>query len=103
MDAIEIRAPREEEFPTVLRIANVAFGEESTPEDVEAYRKSWPCDRALCAYEAGKMVASSAVLTMELTLPGHVAIPAGVSPGSQLSLPIDAAVFCVGSWLNSSG
>jgi len=77
VDAIEIRAPREEEFPTVLRIANVAFGEESTPEDVEAYRKSWPCDRALCAYEAGKMVASSAVLTMELTLPGHVAIPAG--------------------------
>lgn len=77
MDNIEIRAPREEEFPAILRVGTVAFGEEATEEDAEACRTSFPFVRALCAYEDGKMVATSAVLSLELTIPDKVAIPAG--------------------------
>jgi len=76
MPDIEIRAPREEEFPAILRIGCIAFGEETTVEDAEAYRTSFPFDRALCAYEDGAMVATSAILPMELTLPGRTAVPA---------------------------
>jgi predicted acetyltransferase len=77
MDGIEIRAPREDEFPTILRVGSVAFGEEPAPEDEEPYRRSFPFDRALCAYDRGKMVATSTVLTMELTLPGCSVLPTG--------------------------
>ncbi len=77
MDDINIRAPQEEEFPAIAKICCVAFGEEATVEDVEAYAKSFPYDRGLCAYEDGKMVATSAVLSLELTLPGGATIPAG--------------------------
>ncbi len=76
MPDIEIRAPREEEFPAILRTSSVAFGEEATAEDAEVYRTSFPFDRALCAYEGGDMVATSAALPMELTLPGQRALPA---------------------------
>lgn len=76
MPDIEIRPPREEEFPAILRIGCVAFGEEATPEDREAYRASFPFDRALSAYEDGAMVATSAAMSLELTLPGPTTLPA---------------------------
>jgi len=74
---IEIRAPREEEFAHILRVGCTAFGEEAAAEDVEAYRAGFPFERALCAYDDGSMVATSAVFSLELTVPGHVAVPAG--------------------------
>jgi predicted acetyltransferase len=74
---LEIRAPREEEFHEILEIANLGFGEESTPEDEEDLRRTFPFDRALCAYDAGRMVGTLAVYSMELTLPGRRAVPAG--------------------------
>jgi len=76
MADIDIRPPREEEFPAILRIGCVAFGEEATPEDTEAYRASFPFDRALSAYEDGVMVATSAAMSLELTLPGLTTLPA---------------------------
>ncbi len=74
---MEIRAPREEEFHDIVELGNITFGEEAAPEDEAAYRRDFPFDRALCAYDAGRMVGSLAVFSMELTLPGRKAIPAG--------------------------
>jgi predicted acetyltransferase len=77
MDGIEIRAPREEEFHAIWEISCVAFGQESTAEDEEGHRLGFPFERALCAYEDGKMLATSSVYSLELTVPGQVAIPNG--------------------------
>ncbi|MBN1629147.1 MAG: GNAT family N-acetyltransferase [Thermoleophilia bacterium] len=77
MADIEIRAPREEEFPALIRVSCLAFGEEPAPEDEEQYRRSFPFGRALSAYEGGNMVATSTVLTQELTLPGGRTLPMG--------------------------
>jgi len=77
MDGIEIRPPREEEFHAAVGVVCTAFGEQPTEEDERIYRLAFPLERALCAFEGGKMVATSTVLSMELTLPGGSAVPAG--------------------------
>lgn len=77
MGDIEIRPIREDEFPAVLALACVAFGEESTEEDAQAYRAAFPFERSLCAFEDGRLVATSAVQSLELTLPGGVAVHMG--------------------------
>lgn len=76
-DGVEIRAPREDEFHDIVELGNITFGEESTREDEAAFIRDFPFERALCAYDAGRMVGSLAVFSMELTLPGRRAIPAG--------------------------
>ena len=77
MNGIIIRAPREEEFHAIFELACAAFGEQPTQEDEDAHRLGFPFDRALCAYEDGRMVATSAVYSQELTIPGDAAIPMG--------------------------
>lgn len=77
MDRIEIRPILEDEFPAVLALSCMAFGEEATEEDGRAYRAAFPFDRSLCAFEDGRLVASSAVLSLELTLPGGATLPMG--------------------------
>lgn len=77
MDPAEIRAPREEEFHEIVALANIAFGEEATAQDEAAFRQAFPFDRALCAFDAGRLVGSLAVLSLELTLPGRTALQAG--------------------------
>jgi predicted acetyltransferase len=77
MDAIEIRPPRKEEFHEVVGVSNLAFGEEVPPEDEAAFSVGFPFDRALCAYEGGRMVAVSAVYSLELTIPGRTAVSNG--------------------------
>jgi predicted acetyltransferase len=74
---LEIRPPREEEFHEILEIANLGFGEETSAEDEEGLRSSFPFDRALCAYDAGRVVGTLGVYSLELTLPGRTALPAG--------------------------
>lgn len=77
VDDVQIRAPRPEEFPEIIALCDVAFGEETPAEDEAVYRRTFPFDRALCAFEAGTMVAVSAVLSLELTLPGGTTLPTG--------------------------
>lgn len=77
MAAITIRPLREEEFHAAVGVACAAFGEQATGEDEEAYRQAFELERSLCAFEADTIVGMSAVLTLELTLPGGVAAPAG--------------------------
>lgn len=77
MDSIEIRPLREEEFPAAVALSCAAFGEEATEEDAKAYRAGFPFDRSLCAFENGRPVAASAVLSLQLTLPGRATVPMG--------------------------
>jgi predicted acetyltransferase len=74
---LEIRPPRKEEFEEILALANFVFAEESLPEDVEDSRRVFPWDRALCAYDAGRVVGTLGVYSLELTVPGRGALPAG--------------------------
>jgi predicted acetyltransferase len=76
MDGIDIRPLREEEGRTAVGIVCAAFGELPTEEDLRVYRLSFPLERAICAFEGGRMVATSTVISMELTLPGGSALPA---------------------------
>lgn len=77
MEQFRIRAVREDEFPTVFALSCAAFGEHDTGEDEQAHRLGFPFDRALAAFDGDKMVATSAVYSQELTLPGGVTIPMG--------------------------
>jgi predicted acetyltransferase len=77
MDDVLIRAPREEEFHAIWEIACAAFCAQPSQEDEETHRVGFPFERALCAYEDGRMVATSAVYSQELTVPGHAAVPMG--------------------------
>jgi predicted acetyltransferase len=77
MDPVEIRAPREDEFREIVALANIAFGEEATEQDGAAFQRAFPFDRALCAFDGDRLVGSLAVLSLELTLPGCTALPAG--------------------------
>jgi predicted acetyltransferase len=76
-DSAQIRPVVKSEFPDVLRVAAAAFGEEYSQEDADAFRAGFPWERSLAAFENGKMVALSAVLSLELSVPGGVAIPMG--------------------------
>jgi predicted acetyltransferase len=76
-DDIEIRPVDQDEFPDVLKLAGVAFGEEYSQEDADAYRTGFPFERSLAVYEDGRIVAISGVLSLELSVPGGVAIPMG--------------------------
>ena len=76
-DGIEIRAFREEEFHANVELSALAFGEEIPKEDEEAYRQAYPFERSLGAFEGGRLVATSAVFSLELTLSGGVAVPMG--------------------------
>ncbi len=85
IDGLELRRPREEEFEQILDLANFVFGEESLPEDVEDSRRTFPWDRALCAYDEDRLVGTLGVYPLELTLPGGTTLAAGgVSWGGVL-------------------
>jgi predicted acetyltransferase len=77
MDAIEIRRVTEEEWPAVLDIAGVTFGEEYTEEDKTAFKLCFPFDRSLGAFDQGRLVATTAVLPLRLTVPGGGSVPMG--------------------------
>ena len=74
---LEVRPIREDEFEAVLEVCSIAFGEELTAEDTAAWLPAFPFERSLGAYENGRMVATSAVLSLELTVPGGETIPMG--------------------------
>jgi predicted acetyltransferase len=76
-DDFELRPVREDEFDAVLEVSSIAFGEELTPEDAAAWLPAFPFERSLAAFESGRMVATSAVLPLELTVPGGITIPMG--------------------------
>jgi predicted acetyltransferase len=76
-EKLEIRPITEDEFPAAVAVTNAAFGENPTEEDIEAWRPAVPFDRTLAAFENGRMVAITAVLSLELTVPGGATVPMG--------------------------
>jgi predicted acetyltransferase len=76
-DKLEIRPITQDEFRAAIAVTNAAFGENPTEEDIEAWRPAVPFDRTLAAFENGRMVAITAVLSLDLTVPGGVAVPMG--------------------------
>jgi predicted acetyltransferase len=81
----EIRPPRDDEFAQIVALADLGFGEETSPEWEEELRNDFPWERALCAYDAGRVVGSLAAYTMELTLPGGATLPtSGITWGGTL-------------------
>jgi predicted acetyltransferase len=77
VDDVEIRPVREDEFPAVFALSCAAFGEQATEEDEKAHRLGFPFGQALAAFDSGRMVATSAVYSQELTLPGGATVPMG--------------------------
>lgn len=71
MDAAEIRPPRKEEFHEVVGASNLVFGEEVPPEDGAAFSVGFPLDRALCAYEGGRMAAAQLPPLYGAVRPSH--------------------------------
>ncbi len=76
-DGLEIRPIGEDEFAKVLEVSRAAFGEEYSREDAAAWLPGFPFERSLGAYERGRLVATSAVLSLELTVPGGFSVPMG--------------------------
>jgi predicted acetyltransferase len=76
-DNVEIRPIRKEEFLEALAVSQAAFGEEATQEDVDSWLPSFPFARSLAVFDTSRMVAISAVYSLELTVPGEKAVPMG--------------------------
>jgi len=75
--AIELRAVTDDEYPEYMRTLGVGFGFQPTDENIEASRPLFEAERSVGAFDAGRMVATAGVFTMELTLPGGAPVPAG--------------------------
>jgi predicted acetyltransferase len=75
--AIEIRVPTYDDWPAVCRADARAFGVWYSPEEIEERRPMHELDRFRVANESGKIVGVAGSYTMEVTLPGGVAVPMG--------------------------
>jgi predicted acetyltransferase len=72
-----VRPIEASEVEAFIRAANLAFGDQSTAEEVETSREELEPERALVAVEAGEIVGTIAGVTMDLTLPGNRVLPIG--------------------------
>jgi predicted acetyltransferase len=77
MDGIEIRRVTEEEWPAVLDVSRIAFGEEYTDEDDASFKGAFPFERSLGAFDGGRLVGTTAVYGLQLTVPGGGSLPMG--------------------------
>ncbi len=75
---IEIRVISEAELPALHQLDAMLFG--YAPEEDDQLAEHLEVDRVLCAFDGGRMVGSSAALSLELTLPGGARVPmAGIT------------------------
>ncbi|MGI8683887.1 MAG: GNAT family N-acetyltransferase [Acidimicrobiales bacterium] len=74
---VELRAVTDGEFEALLRVDHAASGSTAPDaEDIATYRKATELDRTRAVFEGGRLVAASAALSLELTLPGLTTVPA---------------------------
>lgn len=74
---VELRAITEDEFGAFLRVDHLAFGHgPPDEEDAAEIRRSGELERTRAVFEGGRIVATSAALSFELTLPGLTTVPA---------------------------
>ena len=75
-----IRPATEADIPDLVRADWAAFGGQPTDAHIEAARAYLEVDRAWLAEDGDRVVAATAALTMELTVPGPATVPtAGVT------------------------
>ena len=75
-----IRPAAEADIPDLVRADWAAFGGQPTDDHIEAAREFLEVDRAWLAEDGDRVVAATAALTMELTVPGPRTVPtAGVT------------------------
>lgn len=78
----DIRPIEPDEFAAFRRVNDAAFGWQPSNADIEADRPLLETDRTLAAYDAGRIIATAAAFSFELTLPGLV------SPKSDTTAPM---------------
>ena len=76
---MEIRPVTADEAPAFMKSAEAAFHEDVNPDDAEMWSKVLERDRTLAAFEGSGIVATTAIYTRELTIPGAVVSAAGVT------------------------
>ncbi len=74
--SFEYRSVTAEEFPTFARTDAAAFGVHHNEDELAAESAALEFDRTLAAFEGGRIVGTTAVLSLDLTLPGGASIPA---------------------------
>jgi len=68
-----------EEFPAFLRTTESAFHEDVTDDELARWRTVFEPERSLAVFDGSAMVATAAIFTRELTIPGALMSVAGVT------------------------
>lgn len=74
---IEYRPIGEDEFQLFAEAASRAFGMTMSTQDLEAEKHALEFGRTFAAFEDGRIVGTTATLSLDVTLPGGRALPAG--------------------------
>lgn len=74
---VEVRPVTDSELEEFFRVVAAAFGSgPSDPEQLADWRKALELERTRAVFAGGRLVAASAALSLELTLPGLTTVPA---------------------------
>jgi predicted acetyltransferase len=76
---MEMRPVTADEFPTFLRTTESAFHEDVHDDDLASWRMVFEPERSLAVFDGPEMVATAAIFTRELTIPGGLMSVAGVT------------------------
>ena len=76
---MEIRPATAEEFPAFLRTTESAFHEDVNDDELARWRTVFEPERSLAVLDGSAMVATAAIFTRELTIPGGLMSVAGVT------------------------
>jgi predicted acetyltransferase len=74
---IELRAIEPDQFPAFSRVMAIAFGEDRGEEARADLRRRPDYSRSIAAFDGDRIVGTGGADSMELTLPGLTAVPAG--------------------------
>ena len=74
---IEIRPVEPDDWPAMVRVAVIAFGEELDAEKTADEQALFEFERGMAAFDGDRMVGTGGAYSLELTLPGGVQVPAG--------------------------
>lgn len=78
--SIEIRQCKDDELLRYIEVLGTAFGDPIPPGEIDRFRDILETERMVAAFDEGRMVATSAAFTFEMTVPGGSSIPtAGVT------------------------
>src|SRR6185503_3609292 len=70
LEGMEIRPVTAEEFPAFLQTTESAFHEDVTDDELARWRTVFEPERSLAVFDGSAMVATAAIFTRELTIPG---------------------------------